>query len=291
VSDQSRRAAGILAQCKWLRDQIAVWERQAKGVIASELEGGERTKAVAADGTVIGAVTRAEGARSMQIDNEEGFLMWVKSRYPHEVVETVRPAFIKLCAEKVKVLGGLPDANGELCPHVSLVRGEPTISAKLGDQDKAVIADMFMHRHMPEVMADMEPKAIEPPGAYLTIEEYEAARKLVAQGDSAVAGVIHEAEGYAPQQEYEADRIAQQYLEATTPVSNETPVGTFKSGVISSRPGTEQDLPDAEPEPEPTGWNVYPADPEPFIEEGPPNWPESNTFETSAPVHQRRREE
>jgi len=99
----------MLAQCKWLRDQIAVWERQAKGVISRELEGGERTNAVAADGTVIGSGTRAEGARSMQIDNEEGFLMWVKSRYPHEVVETVRPAFVKLAAEKVKVLGALPD--------------------------------------------------------------------------------------------------------------------------------------------------------------------------------------
>lgn len=207
MSDESRRAAGILAQCKWLRDQIAVWERQAKGVISRELEGGERTKAVAADGTVIGSVTRAEGARSMQIDNEEGFLMWVKSRYPHEVVETVRPAFVKLAAEKVKVLGALPDANGELCPHVSLVRNEPTISAKLGDQDRAVIADMFMHRHMPEVMAEMIP-ALEAPG------------------------------------------------------SNEPPCQDVS--------GPEHN------------------DPEPFIEEGPPNWPDSNTFETTDAVKQRR---
>lgn len=223
MSDESRRAAGILAQCKWLRDQINKWETQAKEVIARELEGGERTKAVAPDGTVIGSVTRAEGARSMSIDNEEGFLMWVKQRYPHEVVETVRPAFVKLCAEKVKVLGGLPDANGELCPHVSLSRNEPSISARLTDQERAVIEDMFMHRHMPEVMSQtVDAKVLELPGdpTYPTMKEYEAARR--------------------------------EFPSATPTELNDS------------------------------------VDPEPYIEEGPPNWTDSNTFETSDAVHQRR---
>jgi hypothetical protein len=240
MSDESRRAAGILAQCKWLRDQIGVWERQAKGVIARELEGGERTKAVAADGTIIGAVTRAEGARSMQIDNEEGFLMWVKSRYPHEVVETVRPAFVKLCAEKVKVLGALPDANGELCPHVSLVRGEPTISARLGEQDKAVIEDMFMHRHVSEVMAE-----VAPPTPVGTIESG-LIRSVPADEEWEVYT------GHLDDTTQAAVAYAQSVADALPPVSNDTP------------------------------------DPEPFIEEGPPNWPDSNTFETSDPVRQRR---
>lgn len=206
MSDQARKAAGILAQCKWLRDNISKWEARAKDVLAHELEGGERTKAVAPDGTVIGSVTRAEGARSMQIDNEMGFLMWVKQRYPHEVVETVRPAFIKLCAEKVKVLGALPDANGELCPHVSLVRGDPKASVTLSGNDRLLIEQMFMHRHMPEVMDMMAPVAL--------------------------------------------------------PESIDSP----EQGV--GGPGHN--------------------DPEPFIEEGPPNWPESNTFETSEAVRQRR---
>lgn len=227
MSDEARRAAGILAQCKWLRDQITVWERQAKGVLSRELTGGERTKALAADGTEIGSVTRAEGARSMSIDNEEGFLMWVKSRYPHEVVETVRPAFVKNCAEKVKVLGALPDANGELCPHVSMVREEPRVSARLSDQDRAVIEDMFMHRHMPEVMADMEPKAIEAEPVPLWDREFGALQEAVAPG------------------------------------TNVPPC---------------QDVSGA-------GNN---DDPEPFIEEGPPNWPDSNTFETTDAVKQRR---
>src|SRR5436305_14538383 len=107
-----REAAGVLAQTKWLKDQIKGWEDAAKSVLLHALEGGERTKAVAPDGTELGKVSIVEGRKTMRIDNEEGFLMWVKSRYPHEIVETVRPAFVKLCEDKVKKLGGLPDANG-----------------------------------------------------------------------------------------------------------------------------------------------------------------------------------
>jgi hypothetical protein len=228
MSEEARKAAGVLAQCKWLRDQISKWEAQAKDVLAQELSGGERTKAVAMDGTEIGSVTRAEGARSMQIDNEAGFLAWVKQRYPTEVEETVRPAFVKLCAEKVKVLGALPDANGEPCPHVSLVRADPKSSVSLGDNDKALIERMFMSRHIPDVMSELKmikcaPNPLFPP---------------VAEGDSAVAGAVHQRE---------------EWDETEPPLSQ-------------------------------TGQ----SDPEPFIEEGPPNWQESNTFETSDAVRQRR---
>jgi hypothetical protein len=233
MSEQARKAAGVLAQCKWLRDRISKWESQAKGVLAQELSGGERTKAIAMDGTEIGSVTRAEGARSMQIDNQDGFLAWVKQRYPTEVEETVRPAFVRLCAEKVKLLGALPDANGELCPHVSMARAEPKASVSLGDNDKALIEDMFMHRHMPEVMEAMEFRQI-PPGI------------LPPQQDSAGEWEVYEGP-----------------LEDTTAAFGDPhrPVGTIPDGTVEQPP---------------------------FIEEGPPNWPESNTFETSDAVHQRR---
>lgn len=237
TSDAARQAAGILAQCKWLRDNIKQWEDQAKDVLSREVSAGERVKAIALDGTEIGSVTRAEGARSMQITNEDGFLMWVKQRYPTEVVETVRPSFVKVCAEKVKALGGLPDANGELCPHVSLEHADPKSSVSIGDNDRAQIENMFMSRHVPDVMA-----ALNPPG--------------VVQGDAAVASL--------QQQEWDAIQeraVIDAYAEVT---------------------GYEVSQSDS-PEPEPDD-----IEPEPFIEEGPPNWPESNTFETSDSVRKRR---
>lgn len=229
MSDEARRAAGILAQCKWLRDNISGWEAQAKEVLAKELSGGERTKAVAADGTEIGSVTRAEGARSMQIDNEEGFLVWVKQRYPTEIVETVRPAFIKLCAEKVKMLGGLPDANGELCPHVSMSRAEPKATVQIKDDDRLLIEQMFMHRHMPEVMAAMAPVELQGP---------------IMHADNPIFPPVY-----------------------TGPLDSPEPIGSPEQVVT------------------PPVHN----DPEPYIEEGPPNWLDSNTFEDSQPVRDRRR--
>jgi hypothetical protein len=158
----------------------------------------------------------------------------VKQRYPTEVEETVRPAFVRLCAEKVKLLGGLPDANGELCPHVSMARAEPKASVSLGDNDKALIEQMFMRGHIADVMSELTP----------------------AQRDSAVAGVL----------KAEHDWVSEPYtgpLEDTTAAFGDPhrPVGTIPDGTVEQPP---------------------------FIEEGPPNWPESNTFETSEAVHQRR---
>lgn len=238
MSEQARKAAGVLAQCKWLRDRISEWERQAKGVLAQELSGGERTKAIAMDGTEIGSVTRAEGARSMSIDNEQGFLAWVKQRYPTEVEETVRPAFVKLCAEKVKLLGALPDANGELCPHVSMARAEPKASVSLGDNDKALIEQMFMQKHIPDVMSQLTAGTDE-----VTVDVGPSGNAVIAQ-----AGEWEVYEGP---------------LEDTTAAFGDPhrPIGTIPDGTVEQPP---------------------------FIEEGPPNWPESNTFETSDAVHQRR---
>jgi hypothetical protein len=127
----SRQAAGVLAQCKWLRDQIKIQEDAAKAVLQRELRGGERAVAELPDGTELGSVTMAQGAKSMQIDNEAGFIAWVASKYPSEIERAVRPAFVKQCAEKVKELGHLPDANGVPCPHVSLAVADPKVSTNL----------------------------------------------------------------------------------------------------------------------------------------------------------------
>lgn len=262
MSEEARRAAGILAQCKWLRDSISKWEGQAKEVIAQELSGGERTKAVASDGTEIGAVTRAEGGRSMQIDNEDGFLMWVKQRYPTEVVETVRPAFIKLCGEKVRVLGGLPDANGELCPHVSLAVGNPTATVKLNDDNRAVIEQMFMHRQMLSAMLQWpDLKAFEHVDNPIFTPTPEQRAEMAEYIDAKQPGLLDDL-GIERVYTGHLDDTAQAAIDYARSVAAQLDDGTVPDGTVS--------------------------DPEPFIEEGPPNWPESNTFEDRDWVHKRR---
>jgi hypothetical protein len=236
-----RQAAAVLAQAKWLKDQIKAVEDEAKKVIAGELDGGERTTARTADGIELGRVSMVEGSKSMKIDNEEGFLMWVKQRYPTEIVETVRESFVKVCAEKAKKLGGVPDANGEMCPHVSVVQSASYPLTKLND-DADNIMQTLVHRAR---LADVLRPQLGAPQPVGTFKDGLIGEPVVVEGDS---------------EDWNA---------------------TFEVPVEDGMPYVISPDPDGTPD-EPV------TDPEPFIEEGPPNWPESNTFETRDAVKRRR---
>lgn len=207
MSMNAREAAGVLAQCKWLRDNISRWEAAAKDVLARELVAGERIAAIAPDGTNLGSVTRTMGARSMQVDNEAGFVAWVEQRYPTEIERVVRPAFLKLCGEKVKSLGALPDANGEMCPHVSRAQADPYAKVTLADDADMQMLRMVLQRPLMEVIT--------------------------------------------PESELSTD------------------TGDVQLTQYEGRPWVDEP-------------------PEEFIEEGPPNWAESNTFESSPAVKDKR---
>lgn len=206
-----RDAAGILAQTKWLKDRIKEWEESAKAVLLQELDEGEKTTAVSPSHNKLGFVTKAKGKRGMVINNEAGFLAWVQMRYPTEVEQSVRPAFIKLCQEKVVKLGGLPDANGELCPHVSLSQGEPYTFVTLDEFAGALIGQEIMQRKLMDVITPAS--ELPSPPTHTPAEDH---------------------------------------------------------------PGFDDDMGDIDPEPELDD------------EMGPPNWPESSTFEQSDSVRQRR---
>jgi hypothetical protein len=115
-----------------------------------------------------------------------------------------------------------------------MARAEPKASVSLGDNDKALIEDMFMRRHIPDVMSELTvikcaPNPLLPP----VPEEVSAGEWQVYDGP--------------------LDDISQAFTEPEPDLSrNETPES------------------------------------EPHVEEGPPNWPESNTFETSDAVRRMR---
>lgn len=231
MSMSAREAAGVLAQCKWLRDNIHRWEEAAKNVLAEELAPGERTAAIAPDGTNLGMVTRTTGARSMTINNEAGFIAWVAQRYPTEVERVVRPAFVKLCTEKVKAIGALPDANGEICPHVGLDVSEPWNMVKLSDTADMEMVRMISYQRLMDVVT---PKSLLiapelPETQDIPLEQYEG-RPWVDTAEEAAGG----------------------------------------SGLNEIYDGPMEDTTQG------------------FIEEGPPNWLESNTFETSDEIRKRR---
>jgi hypothetical protein len=183
----AREAAGTLAMCKWLKDQVKTWEAAAKDVLSHALTTGEKSAAISPDGQVLGFVTAAKGKRSMKIDNEAGFLAWVQQRYPTEVEQSVRPAFVKACQEKTLKYGALIDGAGEVCPHVSLHEGDGYTMVTLNELADYLIRERFKAR---PALDAVTPKS-ELPGASEHISEaqdYDAGTIVpVAEGDSASA--------------------------------------------------------------------------------------------------------
>lgn len=221
----AREAAGVLAQCKWLRDEIKGWEAAAKDVLRRQLAAGEKKAAIAPDGQVLGFATMANGKRSMHIDNAAGFLAWVQQRYPTEVEQTVRPAFVAKCQENVLKYGALIDGKGEVCPHVSLAQGDPYATTTLNELADYLIRERFKARPALEAVTPQS--------------EYDPTEALIADGDYVVADI------------------------SGRDVGDELPVN-IEAQDHEQPPDLEDD------------------------QVGPPNWGESNTFETSDAVRLRR---
>ena len=134
--------AATLALCSWLKKRVAEWEADAKAAL--ELETGER-KAAKVGGAVIGYTNKVRGRKRLRVINETGFVQWVFRRWPDETVQTrsVGEAFRKKLEQQALNLGALIDDEGEVCPHVEIVEGEPFLSTKLTESADDAVAGLL----------------------------------------------------------------------------------------------------------------------------------------------------
>lgn len=136
-----REAAAVLAQCKWLKDNIKRWEEAAKTVLSHELEPGERAAAVDSEGVQLGFAAMVAGKREVKVENEEAFTAWVAQRWPTEMAQAIRPKFRKLLEDKAKVLGSLPDEiDGTICPYLTVVAYDQYPRVTLSEWADAVLS-------------------------------------------------------------------------------------------------------------------------------------------------------
>lgn len=126
----NRTAAAKLAVCKWIRDQVGKWEDEAKAEL-SDMVAGDRQAALL-EGYKIGTVTMCEGKRGFQVIDDNRLAEWVDGRWPEEVehIAQVRPAFLRLLADRTLKHGALIDDDGEVCPWVELRYGTPYLMTK-----------------------------------------------------------------------------------------------------------------------------------------------------------------
>jgi hypothetical protein len=139
----NRTAAAKLAVCKWLRDRIREWEGEAKAEL-SDMVAGDRQAALLA-GYKIGTVTMCEGKREFRVIDDNRLAEWVGGRWPEEVehIVQVRPAFLRILADRALKHGALIDDAGEVCPWAELRHGEPYLMTKPDRAMAAVIQDLL----------------------------------------------------------------------------------------------------------------------------------------------------
>jgi hypothetical protein len=164
----NRTAAAKLAVCKWIRDQVGKWEDEAKAEL-TDMVAGDRQAALLA-GYKIGTVTMCEGKRGFRVIDDNRLGEWVAARWP-ENVETavqIRPAFMRVLADRTLKYGALIDDDGEVCPWAELRHGEPYLMTKPDPDMGAVIQDLLYKgytidgiiRELPEETTDASPAVL-----------------------------------------------------------------------------------------------------------------------------------
>jgi hypothetical protein len=148
-----REAAAVLAQCKWLKDNIKRWEDAAKGILSHELSPGERAAAIDGDGVQLGFAAMVQGRREVKVNDEAAFTAWVAQRWPTEMSQQIKPEFRAKLFDQAKTLGGVPDpADGTLCPFVAVVGYDPFPKVTLSEWADSVLTQRIQKKLLMEVI-------------------------------------------------------------------------------------------------------------------------------------------
>lgn len=129
-----------IALCKWLRDRLKEWEQEAKAAL--HMMAGER-KAATINGKHLGFVTLARGKRQTYV-HETALVAWVKTHYPSEIEESVRPAFRTKLIDQACRLGGVVAPDGQVADDIITVsHSEPYPTTQLDPDAGIAIAALL----------------------------------------------------------------------------------------------------------------------------------------------------
>lgn len=127
-----------------LKARVRDVETQISAELLPELEDGDTKAARLDDGTLLGKVTRTQGRRAPRVTDEHALTQWVKTHYPSEIAESVRPAFRDKLLETVKRHGeAVDESTGEIVPGIELSVGNPYLSFRAqAGCDEAIAANL-----------------------------------------------------------------------------------------------------------------------------------------------------
>ena len=123
------------AALRTLKDAIARVEANLTAWIIANPEGADRWR------TRFGTVTVAHPKPKPAIISDAELVDYCREHHPEEVIEVVRPTFLKVLKDRLVVVGDdvVDPATGEVVPWAMVKQGNPYLSTPTSDEKKAAI--------------------------------------------------------------------------------------------------------------------------------------------------------
>lgn len=128
-----QQAARTTMAAKLITDVVATEHKPAKAdLLALMVDAGvERVRVADDTGANLGAVSLARGGAKARVTDPVAFAAWVAARYPDELMQVVRPAFMGKVLDAATAASAPVDvATGEVVPGVDIVAGEPYVTVR-----------------------------------------------------------------------------------------------------------------------------------------------------------------
>jgi hypothetical protein len=121
-------AKDLAERGRWLRERAAA-------LMGAELV--NQAAVQADDGTDFGTITLASGRNTAKVVDERALIAWMRDQdYGHEIVEAVRPSFLKRLQERA--------IDGEDIPGIGVERGRPYVTVKPTEAARLAIAQAMV---------------------------------------------------------------------------------------------------------------------------------------------------
>lgn len=104
----------------------------------------EKVGAYLPDGTKMASVSRSDGKKTAKVTDPAYARIWVRERYPSEIIESINPAFLKKLTDHAQancLIGehGVDPKTGEELPFITVEQGNPYVSITTTDEGVAAL--------------------------------------------------------------------------------------------------------------------------------------------------------